>query len=248
MRFLLATYLTDGPVASAKELAETVPDFHRLVVAGSMAPRDKAGPVIMRTHFLPSRDIMRHHGPLTGKVLYLVRNPRDVLLSYARSKRIHAAEDERSRMWAKSFIASRGDPSAILSIGSWSQNVREWTSLAEAREYYPNTDLLTVRYEDLRADPAARLAEVVEFLNLGGPADQERIKRATENSSQEKMRALENSTRQGVEHAREFPWVGKGMSNQSLAGFGEDIEVAYKQLLEDDEEFSRCARQFGYDH
>jgi LPS sulfotransferase NodH len=247
MRFLLATYLSDAPLASAEELAEKVPDFHRLIVTGSMAPRGQVGPVIMRTHFLPSKDIMRHHGPMTGKVLYLVRNPRDVLLSYARGRRIHAAEDERSRMWAKSFIESRGDPSAIGAIGTWPQNVREWTSLEEAREYYPNADLLTVRYEDLKADPVAKLAEIVEFLNLDAPGSQERLQRATENSSQAKMRALEETTRPGGQQAREFPWVGKGMSNQSLTGFGDDIEVAYKQLLEDDEEFSRCAKQFGYD-
>jgi len=138
-------------------------------------------------------------------------------------------------------------------IGSWPENVGSWTE--SSRDLFPNAGVLTVRYEDLRADPVARFAEIVEFLDLGGPVDLENIRRAVAASTLERMRELEERSQQqgggtppsGHEaRGRGAKFVGEGRYDQSLSFLGEDIESTYQELLQGDSEFAHYAKQYGY--
>jgi Sulfotransferase domain len=248
-RVMLASYLLDGPVPSLDCLEDTVPALNVLMGRGQLVPQDRPGPMVVKSHFLPDTEVMQLYRSTTDKVVYLVRNPRDILLSSARHLHIDA---ERTAEFALDFIANRGVSDWVRSgWGTWAQNVREWTSPANVRKSFPTADTLVVRYEDMRADTAGKLRDMIEFLIPDTEIDLDRISKAVENSSLEKMRAGEEAERsRGSNAFRALPqnkFIGSGLQAQSLAGLGEDVEFAYQQLLKEDEEFFELSKQFGYD-
>lgn len=261
-RFMLTSYLMNIALNHQETVEELIPDFHDVVQAGRVRdlirmgttmPSYDAIPLLVKTHYLPSTEIMRQCGPVTANALYIVRNPRDVLLSAARYGEITPSRDERSREWARNFIAKRGDVSWPGLTGSWSQNVHEWTSLPTLRQHLPGIRLLVLRYEDMRSDPAGKLNEIIGFLNPDAAIDKDRVLAAAENSSMERMRELENKV--FARHEARDPgfsaknhrrFVGQGLHNQSLAIFGEDIEAEYERVAAEDSEFAACVKQFGY--
>lgn len=247
-RLMLRSYLA-GPTAPSVALTYLMPDFHFLLNRGMTLPMDGSEQLIAKTHFLPGVDVLRPYEALTSKVVYLVRNPRDVLLSAMRHL---AIAEERKAVFARDFIANSGvSVWAHSGWGTWPRHVTEWGSPERLRQHFPGTDLLAVRYEDLRSDPVAILGRIVEFLGLGGAAEPERLKRAVENTSLDRMRAAERIARsqRETDDFRNLPangFFGEGLCGQSLASIGSDVEAAYEKLLTEDEEFSSCARRFGY--
>jgi hypothetical protein len=259
LRFMLASYLTKEPVTSVRTrpLNALIP-----VIGGGTnsseggLPADRTGPLLVKTHSPPGADALRPYRAETRKAVYLVRNPRDIILSMTnagKGKQKLGADDI-----ARAFIANRGIP--MSGTGSewanwtWPENARGWTTPALARQYFPGIDVLTVRYEDMRADPLAALIRVLEFLDLGEPVAGEHAAQAAESSALENMRALSEKEAQARE-ARvggdgqkvKVKRFGQGLTNQSLACLGEDVEDAYQKLFQADDDFAQCARQFGYD-
>jgi hypothetical protein len=70
--------------------------------------------------------------------------------------------------------------------GTWGEHVGSWIF---SRGKNPN--FLLVRYEDLKRDPPASLARIAEFMGIA--ASPERLERALEASSADRMRELEKS-------------------------------------------------------
>jgi hypothetical protein len=249
LRFMLASYITKEPVTSVKprKLNSLIP-----AVGGASRNRDafsadRTGPLLVKTHSLPGASAVEPFRADTSKAVYLVRNPRDIILSLIG----HAGLDrgsEKAHGVAEEFITNHGIPLAgsEWEWGNWPQSVLGWTSPAAVRRYFPDADVLTVRYEDMRADPAATLYRIVDFLDFGEPVDQQAVGRAVQSSALENMRALE--ARKLSDSARPKPVrVGQGRHGQSLTCLGPGIEEAYQQLFQDDNDFSIAARQFGYD-
>jgi len=77
------------------------------------------------------------------------------------------------------FVAGETSPYA-----SWGENVAGWVATR-----YNTPGFLLLRYEDMMANTPAELAKVVVFLQLD--ASPERVARAVENSSAERMRTME---------------------------------------------------------
>lgn len=264
MRFALRSYLMAGQsvAQSAGEdafetIEDVIPDFHLIARSGDTLRLNGSTPVILKTHYLPSADDMRAYRDVPGKALYLVRNPRDVMLSVARytgvSPSVEMRARARARAWARRFLSNYGYPNWPYAIGSWPQNVAEWTDPVITRRLLPGIEPLIMRYEDLRSDPVRLFQRIVEFLELGIQVDPDRVRRAVESSSIERMRAQEDEALQLAGTGRPLApdpvrrFVGQGLHGQSLAVLGEEIETEYQRLLQGDNEFSRCAKRFGYE-
>jgi Sulfotransferase domain len=250
LRFMLASYLTKQPVTSVRvrSLNSLIP----IIGGGSGSntnglPEDHTGPLVVKTHSLPGATALRPYRSDTRKAVYLVRNPRDIILSLTNAKgaRNMSAEDI-----AKDFIANRGMPLSNTEYewGNWPQNVRCWTTPGVARQHFPDIDVLTVRYEDMRADPVAALHHVLDFVDPGQPVVAEDAALAVESSSLDNMHALwekDEPIGPGRRPAKKFR-AGQGLSNQSLARLSPDIENEYRKLFQTDDDFAQCARTFGY--
>ncbi|GHF54284.1 Sulfotransferase_1 superfamily domain protein [Amycolatopsis bartoniae] len=262
LRCMLAAYVTGEAPQVWSDVEAQSPGIGALFRLGELPPLEPAGPVLIKVQFKADVPVLSLYREATAKVLYLVRNPRDVLLSAMRMAWIPRDDVARGRAFAGEFIANKGQgvkmgPGVNPGFGSWPDNVRSWTE--SSKELFPNADVLTVRYEDLQADPVARFSEIVEFLDLGRPVDSADVRRAVEAATLERMRELEKRSDQqagrkplttgkpgGGERVVEPPFVGEGRNDQSLSFLGEDIEAAYQELLQGDSEFAHYAKQYGY--
>jgi hypothetical protein len=118
--------------------------------------------------------------PAYHKVLYLVRDVRDVALSHYR------------REWHMGVVSTTFDAFLLCLMngpkrhGSWPAHVASYLDSGLAR-----TDrFLLLRFEDLRRNTAEVLTRIVDF--LGARPDREAINRAVQNNSLEAMRAKED--------------------------------------------------------
>lgn len=107
-------------------------------------------------------------------VIYIVRDPRDVVLSAA--DHYGLTVDQAIEMMADKATRGRGLPGNTVyeRMSSWSDHVRSWTG-------WKHGPLYVLRYEDMLADPLARLGGVAR--KLGITQDEARIRRAVEFSS-----------------------------------------------------------------
>jgi hypothetical protein len=135
---------------------------------------------------MPRPRIIKSHecfDPRYPRVIYIVRDPRDVVVSqYHYHRKIRKIEDDSPiEKFVTRFLAGETCPH-----GSWGQNIATWLYTSEGDPRF-----LLLRYEDLVADTARELAKVVEFLHLSaGPKE---IAQAVERSSADRMRELEKA-------------------------------------------------------
>ena len=130
------------------------------------------------------------------KVIYLIRDPRDVLLSHYRfmigQKQYHGSIADFSDDW----ISGRIWPS------SWQEHVLSWVGTRSERVSY---DLDIFRYEDFIDDPKKETIKLVKSLGLN--SSKEDIEEAIKVSSVEEMRKKEAAGNEGAHPDLEF--IGK---------------------------------------
>ena len=119
--------------------------------------------------------------PRYPRVIYIVRDPRDVVLSqYHYHRKIRKLDNESPlEQFVTRFLAGETCPH-----GSWGQNIATWLYTSE-----DGSRFLLLRYEDLVADTARELTKVAAFLQLS--AGPEQIAQAVERSSADRMRQME---------------------------------------------------------
>jgi sulfotransferase family protein len=194
-RFLVGNLLHDEPITFLN-VERLVPDMY------------KTADWVMRR--LPRPRIMKSHecfDPRYRKVIYIVRDPRDVAISNyhfemkLRSVREGTTLDQFVPRWVDGVYWRR--------IGSWADHVNSWLSTREGQPGF-----LLVRYEQLQADPPGELARIAAFVGL--ETSPERIARAVELSSAQNMRKMERTQGErwvATSHTRaDKPFVGKASS------------------------------------
>jgi hypothetical protein len=135
----------------------------------------------------PRPRIIKSHecfDPRYKKVVYIVRDPRDVAVSYYefQLKRRVLSDDCSLEAFVPRFIGAEIEPK----LGSWSDHVLSWLGPRQGR-----VDFLLLRYEDMKKDAQQEAAKIAGF--LGFDSDPERLARAVQLSSFERMRALEKA-------------------------------------------------------
>lgn len=158
--------------------------------------RDRDIPKIFFTHDNYIKDYtgeFDNKAPFYGKkVVLLVRNPKDIAVSQyfqwqhrmrPAKKKLNKYPPHGAEVSAYDFVMDEnvGLPGIIDYLNLWS------------RESDRVENLLIIRYEDMRADPAAVLSRVMEFMN-DAPAKREAIDEAVEYASVENMRKLEEKS------------------------------------------------------
>lgn len=242
LRFMLYAYLF-GPPGASIEVAQRIPDLHRSV-PGQLPPGD---PELIKTHLMLS-DQHPRLGETAGAI-HIIRNPRDVALSALNYRKLtgEGARAFTETGYLKGFIRTGGDPDwQRLGFGTWGMHARSWRTT----DRFP---VLALRYEDLKADPAAGLRSMIGFLKLD--LDEDRLKQALKASSFDAMRAMEIREKakptKDAHNKRLFVgdtkaarkgvfFVNKGASGQSLATVSPKIEEAFTNA------FAQPMREFGY--
>ncbi len=121
---------------------------------------------------------------LTRAAVYILRNPLDMVLSYARHYAL-SPEAAAAAIGREDNVIAASSGTVTQFLGSWSAHVRSW---ARCRDF----PVLVLRYEDIEADPEAAFARVLK--HIGASADPERIARAVAFSSFDELRRQEDSS------------------------------------------------------
>lgn len=149
---------------SPMEINRLRPRVHRFL-AGA---RD--GLVFVKTHSrLTSVDGIPTITPaVTCGAIYVVRNPLDVVISFARHYGLPLERAAEAICFKGLEIPPK--PGHVLQVLSdWSTHARGWLRA-------PGLQRRVVRYEDLTADPVSAFTEIVDFLRL--PRHRKRLKMA----------------------------------------------------------------------
>src|SRR5215475_2497229 len=172
MRFLIANLLQQDPPVGLLHADSLIPS----VDAKSKKFFDEMkSPRVIKSHF--------SFIPAYRRVIYVVRDPRDVVMSQYHYQIKRGVLEQGSSL--DSFV-SRFLKGEVCPYGSWGDNVGSWTA---TRRDDPN--FLLVRYEDMLADVTSGAVQISNFLGLGGDAN--RIAMADERSSLENMRKVEKA-------------------------------------------------------
>ncbi len=188
---VLASYPKSGSTwlrfALASALSSQEMDFDLVRDVSPPVGDHRDGPLVVPGggRLIKSHEGPRFVGPRTHRprVLFLVRDPRDVAVSYFHHlRRIGLAGDDFD-VYFDDFVRGR-----LSSLGSWQAHTRSWLHYAAAAD-----NVMTLRYEDLLADPVGTLIAVDDNYRLG--LDEATIRTAIERSTPVGMRAKEASSR-----------------------------------------------------
>lgn len=101
--------------------------------------------------------VLQTHEPYRGeyrKAIYIARDVRDVILSQYRYDRNYGYFDGDFESYFGEFLNGR-----VSRYGFWGDHVNSWLDAESV-----GVPVLLIRFEDLKADPAARMFETMQFL------------------------------------------------------------------------------------
>jgi len=170
-RFLVCNLLNPDDPVNFAQLESRIPEIY-------FVPDRK-----LRT--FPRPRVIKSHecfDPRYKRIIYIVRDPRDVLISYYefQLKRRVINDDCTLEDFLPRFMESSIEPK----IGSWRDHVLSWTATRGEDQNF-----LLLRYEEMLANPQVEATKIASFLGLS--SEPERIRRAVDLSSADRMRKLE---------------------------------------------------------
>jgi hypothetical protein len=195
-RFLVCNLINPDDPVNFAQLESRIPEIYDVTDRDLRAfPR----PRIIKSH--------ECFDPRYKKIVYIVRDPRDVLISYYefQLKRRVISEELSLEEFVPLFMESEIEPKT----GSWRDHVVSWTATRGGQKNF-----LLLRYEDMIADTQKESTKIASFLGLD--SNPERIARAVVLSSADRMRKLEKEqSRQWKETKKtrqDKPFVRKAAS------------------------------------
>lgn len=166
----------------------------------------------------------------TRSAIYVMRNPLDMVLSYARH--YDMTHEQATEAVCHSDNALAPDASNVVQfLGSWSDHVAGWTS----KSSYP---VLVLRYEDLLSQPDKEFTKVVE--HFGMTVEPDRLRRAILHASFDQLQKQEQQQGFIERSLKDKAFFGKGQ-----AGVWRDEldPVLVKRIKQSNK---RVMKQYGY--
>ena len=166
----------------------------------------------------------------TKKAVYVVRDPRAVLLSYA-NYYSYSPQKAVQMMNTEDFTIGGQKGHARTLVSSWTKHVASWTG-------EKNFPVHVVRYEDMLENPAKELTEVLEFLEKD--ADEARVARAVEAARISKIQAAEKDDGFREHNSSSDTFFGNGGGTRYLQ------EVGPKWIKQIEADHGDMMRILGY--
>lgn len=221
VRFLIANVTNPHSPTTFKNVDQRLPEIYNY--------SDRQLRSFPKPRLLKSHEAFDFRYP---KVIYIVRDPRDVAVSkYHWIRKWRGIPDDYPiEDFVKRWIVAEFD--RYLKAGSWADNVLSWLAMRAGREKF-----LLVRYEDLLANAHDQLHRVAVFQNID--ASQRVLSRAIDLSSADQMRTIEKAEsgqwRDTRPTRQDIPFVRKATSGGWKKACPEDavrsIETAWWPLM-----------------
>jgi hypothetical protein len=209
-RFLIANLVHPGGAVSFANIEKLIPDTtsqSNKTLKGTPRPR------IIKTH-----EYFDHRYP---KTIYIVRDPRDVALSYYdfHRKYMHIDDTVSLDRFVEGFVSGQ-----LMSAGwgTWGENVASWVYTRQHSDRF-----LLLRYEDMLKNAEAELIRIAIFLGID--PEPTRIQNAVAYSAADRMRKME-----------------KEQQDEWLATLGVVVRRAQKQKRRKDIPFVGGAKSGGW--
>jgi len=192
-RFLIANLLHPEQEISFVNIERLIPDTSSI--------SSRALKRIPRPRLIKSHEYFDHRYP---RVIYIVRDPRDVAFSFYNFQRKSRQIDDNCPLesYVDDFVSGRLNSA---SWGTWAENVASWVS---TRSQSPKFFLL--RFEDMIENPTRELRRVASFLAL--TQTDAVLERAIRNCSAQRMREMEKQQndqwRATRDKRKDIPFVG----------------------------------------
>jgi Sulfotransferase domain len=218
-RFLVCNLIDSNHPVSFAELESRIPEIY---FVPDRKLREFPRPRVIKSH--------ECFDPRYPKIIYIVRDPRDVLISYYeyQLKRRVLSDDCTLDEFLPKFMESAIEPK----IGSWRDHVASWIGTRGGQKNF-----LLLRYEEMLENTQSEAAKIAAFLGLDSNPD--RIARAVELSSADRMRKLEkeqvNQWSATKKTRQDKPFVRKAISGDWKTRLSEStvasIEAAWGQIM-----------------
>ncbi len=223
-RFLLANLIYP-------EQPATFANIHRLIP-------DPEGTTKRDFDRIPRPRIIKSHDcfdPRYRRVIYVVRDPRDVVVSqyHYHRKLLKIADDSPIETFVARFLAGE-----TCGSGSWGQHVVTWLATRQEESRF-----LLLRYEDMIADTAREMSKIVRFLGL--TAGTEQIAQAVERSSAGRMRKLEQAQTDQCDLTKHSRKDLRFVRAAGSGGWKSELPPAMTQKIE--AAWGRIMRYLGYE-
>jgi hypothetical protein len=171
-RFLVANLLHPAQDVTFANIERLVPDCE---AQSSRYLKRVPGPRVIKSH-----EYFDHRYP---RVIYVVRDPLDVVLSYydfARKYR-HVGDTYSLESYVTDFVTGK---LSSADWGTWGENVGSWISTRNGQDSF-----LLLRYEDMLQDPSLAVSKMAAFFRI--LLDEAGIENVVKLSSAQRMRELE---------------------------------------------------------
>ena len=173
---------------------------------------------------------------LSLAAIYIVRDPRDVVVSYAKYRNLSYDQTIENLISKNLFyVRSKDDPSNIEILGSWKFHYNSW------KNGLPSLPRIIVKYEDLLNDCYFYFLNVISFLSkvLNFSINKEQISNSVEYSSFEKLKNYERNNNY-FENTGNNKFFRKGVSRDWVN------ELTKEQIKKIENEFSNEMDFLGY--
>jgi len=171
-RFLIANLVYPEKNVGFSNIEKLIPD--------TSSQSNRALKATPRTRLIKTHEYFDHR---YRNVIYIVRDPRAVALSYYDFQRKYRQIEDGYPLeqYVDDFVQGR-----LISIGwgTWGENVASWMYTRGKRK-----EFLLLRYEDMMKDTMHELTRIADFLGIA--PETQRLQQAIERSSADRMRELE---------------------------------------------------------
>ena len=142
--------------------------------------------------------------------IYIVRDPRKIVLSYANHSQITLNESLDRLIELRTLGGEKDEQNqSVTHVGSWSSNYQSWKEFKKIKKY------LLIKYEDLVSDPEKALISILEFTH--------KLSNAKFMLDETKLKNVLNSTTfenlQNLEKKNSFPEAIRGSDGKLITFF-----------------------------